>query len=115
MLILKIFQIRSLLQDAREASGDPVGFGSRLVIKKARGGAVLALIVILLLLIATFIFGYTSLIAGPYGIVKFFFWLFLIPSFLLIPFLIYAIRVSNGALKKFPKQVPAKEAQSVLE
>ena len=101
--------MRSLLKDGREASNDPVGFGSRLVLKKGRGAAVLTLVASILLLAATFIFGYTSFFAGPYGVVKFLFWLFLIPSFFLIPFLLYLIRASNRALKKFPKKISAKE------
>ncbi|MFZ3015467.1 MAG: hypothetical protein WA101_00485 [Minisyncoccia bacterium] len=109
MLIFKIFSVPGMIKDAKEASGDPVGFGSRFLIKQARNAIIVVLIGILLLLTVTFIFGYTSLIAGPYGFVKFLFWFFFIPSFFILPFLIFSIRATNKTLKSFPKKVAAKE------
>lgn len=109
MIIFKIFAIPSLIKDAKEASSDPAKFGARFLIKEVRGIAISVFIVVILLLIVTFIFGYTSFIAGPYGIVKFFFWLFAVPSFFLVPFLIFSIRSANKALNNFPKKIVAKE------
>jgi len=109
MLIFKIFTLPSLLKDAKQASNDPSGFGKKFLIKEIRGIAITVFVIILLLLITTFIFGYTSLIAGPYGIVKFLFWLFVIPSFFLIPFLVLSIRATTRALNSFPKEIKVKE------
>lgn len=109
MIIFKIFAIPSLIKDAKEASSDPAKFGARFLLKEVRGTAITVFVVVILLLLATFIFGYTSLIAGPYGIVKFLFWLFAIPSFFLVPFLIFSICATNKALSNFPKKVVAKE------
>ena len=109
MLIFKIFMIPSLVKDAKEASRDPKTFGSKFLIKEARGSAITILVINLLLLIITFIFGYTSLIAGPYGIVKFLFWLIVIPSFFFLPFVIFSIRATTRALNRFPKEIKVKE------
>jgi uncharacterized membrane protein YkvI len=109
MLIFKIFSIPGVIKDAKEASKDPTGFGARFLVKRARNMVVVALVIVLLLLTTTFVFGYTSLIAGPYSFVKFLFWLFAVPSLLIIPFLIFSIRAANKALNNFPKKVVAKE------
>ncbi|MBU0612363.1 hypothetical protein KKA39_01745 [Patescibacteria group bacterium] len=98
-----------MIRDAKEASHDPVGFGSRFLVKKARGMVITVLVIIIFLLGVTFIFGYTSLIAGPYGIVKFLFWIFAVPSFLIIPFLVFSIRTTTKALNSFPKKIKVKE------
>lgn len=110
MIIFKIFAIPSLIKDAKEASGDPAKFGAKFLLKEVRGTAISVFVVVILLLLSTFIFGYTSFIAGPYGIVKFFFWLFAVPSFFLVPFLIFSIRATTRALNSFPKEIKAKEA-----
>ncbi len=109
MLIFKIFMIPSLVKDAKEASHDPKTFGSKFLIKEVRGSAIIVLVINLLLLIVTFIFGYTSIIAGPYGIVKFLFWLIVIPSFFFLPFVIFSIRATTRALNRFPKEIKVKE------
>ena len=109
MIIFKIFTIPSLIKDVKEASNDPARFGAKLLIKKIRGMAVGVFIIVILSLTITYIFGYTSLIAGPYGVVKFLFWLFVIPSFFFVPFLIFSIRVATKALNSFPKEIKAKE------
>lgn len=109
MLIFKIFSVPGMIKDAKEASRDPKTFSSKFLIKQARNVLIVVLIVILFLLTTTFVFGYTSLIAGPFGFVKFLFWLFFVPSFFILPFLIFSIRATNKTLKSFPKKVTAKE------
>ena len=79
--------IPSLVKDAKEASHDPKTFGSKFLIKEVRG----------------------SIIAGPYGIVKFLFWLIVIPSFFFLPFVIFSIRATTRALNRFPKEIKVKE------
>ena len=109
MIIFKIFAIPSLVKDAREASNNPASFSSKFLIKEVRGTAITIFVITLLLLTLTFIFGYTSLIAGSYWIIKFLFWLFLIPSFFFMPFLIFSIRATTRALNSFPKEIKVKE------
>lgn len=113
MLIFKIFEIKGLVNDAKEASKDPAKFGSKLILKKTKMGLIFALIVMLFLLAFFYILGYTELILHSWGLFKVFFWFLLIPSLFTIPLLFTFIKSTSRVLKSFPKEVSVEEVKVV--
>jgi hypothetical protein len=113
MLIFKIFEIRGLMKDAKEASKDPVKFGSKLVLKKTKLALILAVIVMLVLLAFFYILGYTELILSSWGLFKVIFWFLLIPSLFTIPLLFTLIKSTSRALNSFPKEVKIEEVKVI--
>ncbi|MFH1608870.1 MAG: hypothetical protein ABH951_02540 [Patescibacteria group bacterium] len=109
MLIFKVFKVNSIIRDVKEASNDPVKFGSKLMLKKTQLSLIISLLVFVFLLSFFYIFGYTNLVINSYGIFKFLFWLLLIPSLFIIPLLFTLIKAVSNTMKSFPKEVSAKE------
>jgi hypothetical protein len=111
MLIFKIFEIRSLIKDAREASRDPVKFGSKLILKKTRNGLIISMCAILLVLAFLYILGYTSWILNSWLLFKVLFWITFIPSLFTVPLLATFVKSTTRALKSFPKEVKIEEIE----
>ena len=112
MLIFKVFQLNSIAQNAGQAAEDPLGFSGRYVIAQAKRVCISFLLSIFSLLILTFILSYTHLIGGPYILAKFFFWLILLPSLFIVPFLIYIVRLANLLIKN--KNIPKKVSSKII-
>jgi hypothetical protein len=111
MLIFKIFEIRGLVKDAREASKDPIKFGSKLVLEKTRLALILSMVVILVLLAVLYILGYTNWILNSWMLFKILFWVAFVPSLFTVPLIATFIKSTTRALKSFPKEIEIKEVE----
>lgn len=113
MIILKVFEIRSLLKDAREASKNPVEFGTKLLIKKTRLVLIISLILDLVFLGAFYILGYTGWFLSYWTLFKVLFWMLLVPSLFIVPFLFTVIKETSHIIKRFPesKEVEIQEVK----
>lgn len=96
-MIFRILKVRKTMKELKE---DP----SKLAGEEAGGffmGMILGPALIpLLVLIFLFVLGFTGFIGGPYGLFKFLFFLFLIPSIGVFLILFKAYKIIKGGAKK---------------
>lgn len=96
-MILKVLKIRKTMKELKEdpskLAGEEVG---GFFIGMILGPALIPFLILILL----FILGFTGLIGGPFGLFKFLFFLFLIPSIGVFLILFKAYKIIKGGAKK---------------
>jgi hypothetical protein len=107
-MIFQIFKIRSM---ARDAKTDPGGFVGGGVADAFVGMLITPLIVAIGVLVLLFLLSFTTVLGGPFGLAKFFFFVVLFGTYMLFSI----IRKLSRVAKKVTKQAVDKTIKVTAE